>query len=283
MPPRSSWKGFLRLSLVSVPVKAFTAHETGSEIRLNQLHTECHGRIRYQKVCAEHGEVPASDIVSGFEYGKGQYVVVDPDDLQKLRPQSDKTVGIHGFIPTDALDPVYFAGRTYYLAPDGPAGERPYALLLRGMKDAGLCAIAEVILAGREQIVLVRPMGGLLAMSVLHYQAKLKSIEPVAESVSSPEFSEQELELTRTLIAASTIEAFDFTTYRDTYVDNLRRLIDVKIEGKEIVCAPDVEEPKIMNLMEALKQSVAAAQQSAPIPRKKATSKKSAAAKKTAN
>ena len=119
MAPRTSFKGFLKLSLVSVPVKAYTANNTSEEIRLNQLHTDCHSRVCYKKVCPEHGELKGTDIVSGYEYAKGQYVVVDLDELRKLRPESDHTIRIDGFVSPDAIDPVYWAGRTYHLLPDG--------------------------------------------------------------------------------------------------------------------------------------------------------------------
>ncbi len=119
MAPRTSWKGYLKLSLVSVPVKAFTANNTAEAIRLNQLHKGCNSRVKYQKVCPEHGELAATDIVSGYEYVKDQYVVIDPQELSLLRPESDKSVQIDGFISPSAIDPIYYSGKTYYLLPDG--------------------------------------------------------------------------------------------------------------------------------------------------------------------
>src|SRR5262245_10944952 len=135
---RTSWKGFLKLSLVSVPVKAFTANDTGAEVHLNQLHKDCHSRIKYQKVCPEHGELSAEQIVSGYEHGKGEYVVVDPEEVDKLRTKADRSVNIDGFVAADAIDARYYAGKTWYLLPDGVAGERPYALMRRGMADNGV-------------------------------------------------------------------------------------------------------------------------------------------------
>ena len=121
MAARSSWKGFLRLSLVSVPVKAYTAAASGGgEIHLNQLHAECHSRIQYKKTCPLHGEVKAEEIVSGYEYSKGQYVIVDTDELSKLRTEDDKAIKVNAFIAPDDLDPIYQTGKTYYLVPDGP-------------------------------------------------------------------------------------------------------------------------------------------------------------------
>src|SRR5947209_12151689 len=116
MAPRSTWKGFLRINLVSVPVKAYTATASGGgEVRLNQLHKECHSRINYKKTCPIHGEVPNDEIVSGYEYSKGQYVVVDTAELDKLRTEDDKAIKIDTFVAPDAVDPVYYTGKTYYL------------------------------------------------------------------------------------------------------------------------------------------------------------------------
>ena len=257
MAPRTSWKGFLKLSLVSVPVKAFTASNSTEEIRLNQLHADCNSRVRYKKVCPEHGELKADEIVSGYEYSKDSYVVIDSDEISKLRTQSDKAVHIEGFVTPDSIDPVYLAGKTYYLMPDGVAGNRPYALLVQGMQENEVVAVAQVVLSGREQLVQLRPDDGLLVMSVLNYAKKVKSSAPFREELQEEAPSKEEMTLTHTLIGASRIEEFDLERYKDTYVENLSKLIQLKIDGQEVVQAPDQEEPKIINLMEALKKSVA--------------------------
>jgi DNA end-binding protein Ku len=257
MPPRSTWKGFLRLSLVSVPVKAYTANATAAEIHLNQLHKACHSRIKYKKTCPIHGEVPNEEIVSGYEYAKGQYVVVDPEELSKLRPANDKAVKIDGFVGADKLDPVYYAGRTYYLVPDGAVGQKPYQLLHHAMVEGDLVALAEVVIAGREQLVLLRPVRELLALSVLAHEGNVKQPEAFTDEVTEAKLTKDEMNLTKTLIQASTLKKFDYSKYRDAYTDKLTQLIQAKVEGEEVVQVPDVEEPKIINLMEALKASVA--------------------------
>jgi DNA end-binding protein Ku len=259
MASRTSWKGFLKLSLVSVPVKAYTANNADEEIRLNQLHNECHARVRYKKVCPEHGELKADDIVSGYEHAKDSYVVVDDEELGKLRTKSDRAVHIDGFVDPAAIDARFHAGRTYYLVPDGPPGNRPYALLCQGMSEANVVAIAQVVLAGREQLVMVRPQDGMLVMSVLHYPKRVKEATPFKDELPKEELSKEELKLTHTLIGASVLQDFDLQSYKDAYVENLGKLIQLKIQGQEIVQAPDLEEPKILNLMEALKRSVAEA------------------------
>lgn len=260
VPSRTSWKGFLKLSLVSVPVKAFTVNDSSAEVRLNQLHKDCNSRVKYQKICPEHGELKSDNIVSGYEHQKDQYVVVEPDDIDKLRTKSDRAVGIDGFIPLDAIDNRYYAGKAHYLMPDGIAGERPYQLLREGMEKNGVCAIAQVVMSGREQLVVVRVVDRMLVMFGLHYPNKVRKIDDYQNEIEEIEFKDEEVALTDTLIGASKIAEFNFDSYTDTYVSKLKKLIEMKIAGQEIVQAPDHEEPKILNLMDALKKSVAEAQ-----------------------
>jgi DNA end-binding protein Ku len=259
-PSRTSWKGFLKLSLISVPVKAFTANDTGGEIHLNQLHKECNARVKYIKVCPEHGELKSEAIVSGYEHSKDNYVVVDPDELDKLRTKTDRAVSIDGFIPAGAIDGMYYAGKAHYLLPDGVAGARPYALLRDGMAENQVCAIAQVVMTGREQLVLLRPHGKLLVMTGLHYPARVRKGKDFEGDVEDIAFKPEEKALTNTLIAASKLPEFDLEKYQDQYVTKLKKLIELKVDGKEVVQAKDHEEPKILNLMDALKKSVAEAQ-----------------------
>ncbi len=261
MAPRSSWKGFLRLSLVSVPVKAYTATSSDrSEIALNQLHKECHSRVRYQKTCPIHGELDKSDIVSGYEYTKGQYVEIDPDEVSKLRAESDKSVSFKGFIPENGLDPIYMKGRTYFLLPDGPMGQKPYALLRESMKNEAVHAIASVVMSGREQLVLIRPIDNLISMSMLAFDAQVKKPKVFEDELVATEYTEDEVKLTKMLIDATRLEKLDYSEYTDDYTEKLTTLIEAKVEGREIVTPPVVEDRPVVNLLEALKQSVAAAQ-----------------------
>jgi DNA end-binding protein Ku len=259
MPPRSSWKGFIRLSLISVPVKAFTATSSSSEIRLNQLHKECHSPIKYQKRCPVHGDISNDEIVSGYQYAKGQFVEIDPDELGKLRSASDKSISVEGFIAPTEVDAVYFKGKNHYLVPDGPVGQKPYALLRAVMVEKGLFALAQVVLAGREQLVLLRPLDRLLVMSGINYENEVKPASAFEDELVSTEFSKEELKLASTLIEASVLEDFDFSKYQDSYTETLTKLIEAKVEGKEIVVSPVTEEAQVINLMDALKQSVNAA------------------------
>lgn len=257
---RSSWKGHIRLSLVAIPVKAFTASAAGKEIRLNQLHEECKSRIKYQKTCPQHGEVSSSEIVKGYEFAKDQYVIIDEDELDDLRTESDRAINIDSFVTPDQVDMLYLTGKTYYLAPDGPVGQKPYGLLLEAMKGENLFSVAQVVMHGREQLVMLRPLGRLICMEVLAFKDQVKNPLDFEEEVEETDFSQDELELTKKLIEATTTEEFNIDKFENVYHDKLKELIEAKIEGKEIVATPDESPEQVINLMDALKASVAQAQ-----------------------
>jgi DNA end-binding protein Ku len=238
-------------------VKAYSATQTGGgRISFHQIHAKCKNRIRYKKVCPVHGEVPNEEIVSGYEVAKGQYVLVKPDELKKLRADADKSIEIDVFINPDELDPLYFTDRSYYLTPSGKAGQKPYAVLQRVMADEQRYAIATMVFSGREQIVVVRPMGRLLTATVLSFADQIKSPKAFEEEVPDEKVEAQEVKLARTLIEASTDAKFDFDKYQDEYSTKVMKLIERRSAGKHVVAARADEEPAIINLMDALKQSL---------------------------
>jgi DNA end-binding protein Ku len=261
MAPRSSWKGYLRLSLVSVPVQAFNATVSGGgEIHLNQLHADCGSRIRYKKTCPIHGEVSNSEIVSGYEYSKGRYVVIEPDELDRLRTDADRAINIDSFIKPDDIDPLYFDGRNYYLVPDGPVGQKPYAVLHRGMSELNQWAVGQAVFSGKEQLVLVRPIEDLLVMTMLHYDAEVRQPATFDNELTKPAISKEEVRLAETLIKASASDKFDLTKHHDVYTERLTQLINAKVKGEEIVAPPEEDVSPVINLMDALRQSVAKTQ-----------------------
>jgi DNA end-binding protein Ku len=261
MAARSSWKGYLKLSLVSVPVKAYTSTASGGgDIQLNQLHADCNSRIQYKKSCPIHGEVKGDQIVSGYEYSKDHYVIIDTSELDKLRTEDDKAIKIDAFVPIDTVDPAYFSGKSYYLVPDGPIGQRPFQVVCQGMIDEKCYGIAQVVFHNREQLVLLRPVGNLLAMSILNFDSQVTKPAAFADEVPRLEVSDEELDLAKTLIRASKPKKFDLAKYQDVYTQKLTKLIEAKVAGQEIVAAPATEQPHVINLMEALKKSVAEAQ-----------------------
>jgi DNA end-binding protein Ku len=257
--PRSSWKGYLKLSLVSVPVRGFTANVAAGEVRLNQLHSECHSRIRYQKTCPIHGEVPKEEIVSGYEYAKGEYVVIEPEELAALRGERERAVTIDAVLSQHTIDPVYFTDKTYYLTPDGAVGQKPFALIQRCLADEELQAVGRVVLFGREELVLVRPVDKLLAMTALKYESEVAHADTLEEELEEATLAREELNLTKKLLEAFEKPKFSLADFKDHYVEELTKLIQAKVEGKEVVAPPAPEEPHVINLMDALKKSVAAA------------------------
>ena len=281
MPARSSWKGFLKLSLVSVPVKAYTATASGGgEVRLNQLHAECHSRINYKKTCPIHGEIPNDQIVSGFEYSKGQYVIVDPEEVEKLRTPDEKAINIDAFVPPGTVDQTYFSGKSYYLIPDGPVGQKPYALLVQGMEEMKRQAVAQVVMHGRDQLVLIRPMEGLLNMAILNYDNQVTKPAAFEEEAPKAKAEPEELKLAKTLIEASSPKQFDFSKYKDHYTDKLTQLIEKKVAGEEVVAPPVHEHAPIINLMDALKESLAKVQKGQPEAAEKPSRKMAESARK---
>ena len=263
MAPRASWKGFLNLSLVSVPVKAYSAGNSGSQIRLNQLCSTCHSRIKQKTVCPACGDLERSAIVKGYEYAKDQYVVIDLDELDKLRAADEgKAIKIDTFVPPDQVDPIHFSESSYFLLPDGAAGQKPYSLLHRAMMDKSLTCVAKVVLHNKEQLVLIRPLDELLCMTVLRYASQVKSTAAFVDERSDSEVTDAEYELAATLIRETTTTEFDLGAYRDQYTDRLTKVIEAKVSGEEIVEAPSADAPNVINLMDALKASVAKAQAS---------------------
>jgi DNA end-binding protein Ku len=258
MVARSSWKGFVRLSLVSIPVQGINAAARGDgEIHFNQLHAECHNRIKYQKVCPVHGVVPNDEIVMGYEHSKGEYVVVDSGEIDKLRTAAESAITIDTFVSPQAIDPRYFEGRTYFLVPDGPMGAKPYAVFLQALEAEKRWAVGEAVLFGREQLVALRPLDDVLTLEILHYGSQLKTPAEVAPGGSRETVSKSELALAKKLIEASTSKKFDINQYVDDYEDKLKQMIEAKIEGREIVGPQTEEQAPVINLMDALRKSVA--------------------------
>lgn len=260
MAARSVWTGYIRFSLVSIPVKAYTATASGGgKISLNQLHKSCGSRIKYQKVCPTHGELKADDIVSGYEFADDQYVTIDTEELVKLRSKSDKTIGIEAFIAEDAVEPRYYSGRMLYLVPDGPIGKKPYSMLHQIMCQEKKAAFSTGVFSNKEQIILLRPVGKLLAATFLAYQDEVRSPAEFEGEVGDIAADKKELDLARMLVDQLSEEKFNFGAYKDKYDAELEKLIQAKVAGSEVIAAPTEEAPQVINLMEALQKSLDAA------------------------
>jgi DNA end-binding protein Ku len=255
--PRPSWKGYIRVSLVSIPVEGYTASAAGqSQVALNQLHQDCGERIRYKKTCPVHGEVPSHEIVMGYEYEKNLYAVIDPSELESLRSEADRSINVDRFVAPGEIDARYFTGRNYYLLPSGRPGQKPYALLHRAMSDAKVVGLAQVVILNREQLVALRPVGKLLVASVLSYASDVKPVEEFEDLLTAEPVAARELKLARTLIDATLQDDAELESYRDLYAERMRELVDAKVAGREVVKSSTDKSPPTINLIDALKASL---------------------------
>jgi DNA end-binding protein Ku len=262
---RSVWSGFIQFGLVSVPVKAYTAASSGGGgVALNQLHAECNSRIQYKKTCPIHGEVSNDQIVSGYQFAKDQYVVIDPDEVEKLRVKSERDIAVKAFVKPDAIDPSRYSGKSYYLLPDNAVAQRPYALLVRAMREQKRYAFAQVVMSGKRQIVLLRPLGKLLMMSFLSYAEEFKDTGEFEDEVQEVDLTSDELKMAKMLTDAMSEDRFDAAAYKDDYAEQMRKLVEAKVAGQEIVAPPEEPAPRVINLMEALKKSIAESQKKKP-------------------
>jgi DNA end-binding protein Ku len=252
-----SWKGFLKLSLVSVPVAAYSANEPSARPQLHQLHESCHSRIRYQKNCPIHGEVTKDEVVSGFEYAKGQYVVLEKEELAGLRGEREREIAIDAIVPPGTIGPLFMTERSYFLSPDGKVAAKPYALLQSCLAEESLEAVGHGVLFGREELVLLRPNEEVLTLTALKFDAEVRDATQL-NTPAAPSLTKEEVSLTKTLLQSFLRRDFDLAEFKDRFATELAALIEAKVQGKEIVRPPASEPPPVINLMDALKKSLAA-------------------------
>ncbi len=256
---RPSWKAYVRLGMVSIPIQAFTAAKPEREhISLHQLH-QGHARIQYHKFCPEHGEVPNDEIVKGFEYAKGEYVVLDPEEIEKIQTDGDRSIDLHSFVPPEEIDPLYFSGKSWYLMPDGQAGRKAYGLLQEAMAKRSVVGIGTIVLGGRQQLVVLRPVDHILTISGLEYQSELRDASEFTGDLDDQDLSSKELKLTESLIEATTDEHFDAGQFHDDYEEKLHELIEAKVAGKNVAFIPHEKLRPVINMMDALRESLAQA------------------------
>jgi DNA end-binding protein Ku len=254
MAARSTWKGYLKISLVNIPIKVFPATDSGATLSFNQLHGECQTRIQQKRWCPHcEREVPNTELVKGYEFEKGRYVVMEEEDIDKVRVESTRVINLEKFTDDTAVDPIYLE-RPYYLAPDGAVARDAFAVIREGMK--GKIGIGKVALYGREYLIKVQPRERGLIMYTLRHASEIRSMDAIDELTGVPEqVKPQEVALARQVMGTFEGE-LDFATYRDEYQEGLREIIDAKVSGREIV-APEVEAPpKVVNLMDALRRSL---------------------------
>jgi DNA end-binding protein Ku len=254
MAARATWKGFLKVSLVNIPIKVFPATESSASISFNQLHAECQTRIQQKRWCPTcNKEVANTELAKGYEFEKGHYVVMTEEDIDKVRPASTRVIDLVQFDDDSSLDPMY-VDRTYYLAPDGQVAADAFAVFREGMK--GKLGVGKLALYGREYLVAVKPYDKGLVMYTLHHAAEIRGTEGIEELATIPnKVKPQEVQLAKQVIGTFE-KKLDLNDYKDEYREGLQKIIDAKVAGQEVV-APTVEmPPKVVNLMEALKKSL---------------------------
>jgi DNA end-binding protein Ku len=242
--------------LVAIPVKLFTANQSSNAISFNLLHKADGSRLRQQYICQKDGEVVERDaMVKGYEFAKDQYVQFTPDEIKALEEVGSHAVEISEFVPIESIDPVYY-DKTYYLAPDKGAG-KPYALLTEALKQAGRCGVGRWAARGKGYLVILRPIGDVLAMQQLHYAADVRRASEV--EIAKTEVKPAELKLAQQLIDAQTAEKFDADAYKDEVRGRIESAIKKKVdEGQEITMAEPAPagDGKVIDLMEALRASL---------------------------
>jgi len=284
---RTTWNGSVSFGLVNIPVGLAPATKPAarqSDVSFRMLHRECATPIKQKRYCPVHErDVESDELVRGWEVAKGQFVIVEDADLEAIEQRdTSRSIEISRFVQLDEVDPIYF-DRTYFLVPAGAeAARRPYVLLLEAMKEAGVAALGRFVLAGKEKLCLIRAMGDALALETLFVSEDVKDHAEIDDAVSTAEVREPELDLAKQIIA-SLSAPFDPAELRSEYRESLREVLEAKLAGHEIEMPEPATPTPVIDLMEALRASVAASSKKPAAAKKKAaasSSKKTAAARK---
>lgn len=253
---RPTWKGNISFGLVNVPIQMFTAVRK-HDVNFRQVHASTKARVRRKRVDAETGEeVPNDEIVKGYEVGDGQYLVVDPEELEQLDPDRSRTIEIRDFVEVGDIDPIYF-DRPYYLAPDGEGAARPYRLLTEAMERTGKAAIATFVMRTKEYLAAIRARDGVLILSTMNFADEVADPADLdVPELDDVEVQDREVEMAEQLIE-NLLTDFDPTAYRDEHQERIREYLESKAEGQEVHLPERAEETgEVVDLMSALEQSL---------------------------
>src|SRR5262244_3966198 len=259
--PRAYWTGYLKLSLVSCPVALFPAGSEREKISFNQINKKTGNRVRYRKVDAETGdEVEPSEIIKGYEVGKGQYIEIEPEELEAIAIESKRTIEIDEFVPKKEIDELYL-NSPYYLVPDGEVGQQAFAVIREAIRKEGMVAIGRVVFTSREHVIALEPRGkGLLGIT-LRYPYEVRKEDEYFEDIPEEKIPKDMLELASHIVETKSGH-FEPEKFEDQYEDALKELIQKKQSGQPIE-RPERREPsKVINLMDALRRSVEASRES---------------------
>jgi DNA end-binding protein Ku len=273
---RAIWSGSISFGMVSIPVKLYGATES-KDISFHLLHATCGTRLQQRRWCpTDEVDVPWNETARGYEYSKGQYVMLTDEDFERLPLPSKHIIDLSAFVEEKEIDPVFYE-RSYYLQP-GDRAEKPYALLLKALEEKGLTAIATITIRKKEQLCAIRPHAGTIMLETLYYPDEIRMERGV--DLNHVKVSDRELEMAFTLIDIFR-KPFDPSEYQDHYREALAQLIEAKLEGKQVVKAPPARETKVFDLADALKRSVEAAKKAKPKPPARARARPSRPPRRT--
>lgn len=254
MAPRAYWTGNIKVSLVSFGVRLYNAVTEAEKVRLNQVHKGCNSRIKMPTTCPIHGQVDRSEIAKAYEFEKDKYVIIEQDELEKIKLRSEKSIEIIKFVPDDSIDQIYLDS-TYYVAPDGPVAEEPFRVFRAALAKTGTAGIGKLTIAGRERPVVLRAGDKGFSLSTLHAANEVRNAEPYFEEIKAAPANADYMQLATSLIQ-NKLGKFDPAEFHDTYQDALVELVKSKIAGQEPVIVQEDETPVTFNFAEALRQSL---------------------------
>jgi len=248
------WKGSISFGLVNIPVKMFAATED-KDIRFKTLHKKCRTPIRQERVCPTCQEtISPDDLVRGFEYEPGRFVLIDDEDLEAIKPATAKTAEILDFVDLREIDPIYF-DKSYYLAPQENSGHKAYSLLCQAMQKTGRIAVAKITIRNKQSLAVIRVLNNILILETIFYPDEVRPVSLIPGIPQDVRIEERELAMAEQLIENLTTE-FRPEKYRDEYREELLELIRKKDEGEEIVSAPEAPQRNVVDLMAALQASL---------------------------
>ena len=255
MAPRAYWKGYLKLSLVSCPVALFPASTEREKITFNQINKKTGNRIKFRKVDAETGdEVDSSDIVKGYEVGKGEYIEIEPEELEAIAIESKRTIEIDEFVPKKEIDELYL-NSPYYIVPDGEVGQQAFAVIREAIRKEGMVALARVVFTSREHVIALEPRGkGLLGMT-LRYPYEVRKEDEYFDDIEDEKIPKDMMELASHIVETKSGH-FKPEEFEDHYEDALKELLKKKQSGEKIEAPRQREPAKVISLMDALRRSV---------------------------
>ena len=255
MAPRAYWKGYLKLSLVSCPIALFPATSEREKISFHQINKNTGHRIKYQKIDAESGdEVESADIIKGYQVGKGEYLEIEPEELEAIAIESKRTIDIDEFVPRKEIDELYF-NSPYYIVPDGEVGQQAFAVIREAIRQEGMVAIGKVVFTSREHVIALEARGkGLLGVT-LRYPYEVRKEEEYFDDIPDEKLPKDMLDLAKHIVDSKKAE-WKPERFEDQYEDALKELLKKKQSGQKIEAPREREPSKVINLMDALRRSV---------------------------